>query len=456
MKFQARTTSYAGFTLIELLVVLAIILIVTVLSFSVVFSLSHQQVSEAARILQAALAGARDAAIRNNSPSGIRLLPDPSFSGINTSTGQLDPGAILAANRVIPIEPAPSYNEGLAWVDYSLAYPLQLPYPGPGGGYYPVNVAGANVLLLQESGYDLYAYPATPNPPTSWFWNIRVGDQVRINNAGPWYTVVGPMTVAGSAGNPELFVNVGVPGTRSPLAVLFDNGSQAIVYHPDFLLLVNGADDNGNGWVDEGWDGIDNNGDGNIDELAEWEEENWIGAPVTQPVVNVPYVIHRRPAPSPNARAVTFPSQVVVDLTTWKTTRERSRLPVNNYTGYVDILVNPDGSVVPTTLYSTPASFGMTSAFYHFWLAERSDLASPRSSATAAPLLPLPQSLAPTLFDGLAIKGEYRLVTLFTRTGHITTNENPAFDDPTAPATGPLYNASLPFLPAQRGVSGGQ
>ena len=35
--------------------------------------------SEAARILQGALVGARDAAIHNNTPSGIRLLPDPAF-----------------------------------------------------------------------------------------------------------------------------------------------------------------------------------------------------------------------------------------------------------------------------------------------------------------------------------------------------------------------------------------
>ena len=178
---------------------------------------------------------------------------------------------------------------------------------------------------------------------------------------------------------------------------------------------MNGVDDNANGWTDEGWDGVDNNGNGQVDELAEWESEMWTGPSLTQNVNNVPYVIQRRPAPGPNAREVALPTQVVVDLTTWNSTRERSRLPVNFYTGYVDILVNPDGSVVPTTVYSTPASFGLASAFLHFWLAERSDLAAPSSSATAAPLLPLPQGLAPTLFNGLELKGEYRLVTLFAR-----------------------------------------
>ena len=79
---------------------------------------------------------------------------------------------------------------------------------------------------------------------------------------------------------------------------------------------------------------------------------------------------------------------------------------------------------------------------------------APLSSASAAPLLPLPQGLAPTLFNGLELKGEYRLVTLFARTGNITTNENPPFDNPSAPTTGSTYNPNLPFMAAQQGVSG--
>ncbi len=177
-------------------------------------------------------------------------------------------------------------------------------------------------------------------------------------------------------------------------------------------------------------------------------------APATQSVDNVPYVIKRRPAPGPNAREIALPTQVVVDLTTWTSTRERSRLPVNLYTGYVDILINPNGTVVPTTVYSTPASFGLASAFLHFWLAERSDLAAPSATTTAAPLLPLPQGLAPTLFNGLELKGEYRLVTLFARSGQITTNENPPFDNPANPATGKTYNPNLPFVAAQQGARG--
>ena len=88
VKMRSRTSSHQGFTLVEVLVVIVIILIVSVLALPTIMTgLSHRQVGEAARLLQAVLAGARDAAIRDNSPSGIRLLPDPLFNGINASTG---------------------------------------------------------------------------------------------------------------------------------------------------------------------------------------------------------------------------------------------------------------------------------------------------------------------------------------------------------------------------------
>ena len=39
------------------------------------------------------------------------------------------------------------------------------------------------------------------NNPTSWYWNIRVGDKLQINGSGLWYTVVGPMVVTPQGGN---------------------------------------------------------------------------------------------------------------------------------------------------------------------------------------------------------------------------------------------------------------
>jgi hypothetical protein len=393
---------------------------------------------------------------------------------------QVDPRNILASNRAIPIAPAPQYSEGFLEGTSSSANMIfsgPVPYPGDGGGFYarqgPGNASPANPLMVWECVFDKKQLPLhnLPNPPTSWFWNIRVGDKIQINNSGLWYTVIGPMVIPPQGvvingqveTNPEMFVNVGLPGTQSPLQWMI-NG---ILTHPDFLFLVNGEDDNKNGWVDEGWDGVDNNANGQVDELAEWETEQWQGAlGNTVFAGNTPYTIQRRPAPVPNAREIALPSNVVVDLTTWNypptsfrppssPSLERSRLPVNRFTGYVDIIVNPDGTVVPTTIYSSAASLQMGGAFLHFWLSERSDLAAPDPTKTMPPYLPLPKGLATGYLAGNAeIDGEYRLITLFTRTGGLLVNDNVPFD--AANVGTAAYNPSLQFLGAQQGITGGQ
>ena len=125
---------------------------------------------------------------------------------------------------------------------------------------------------------------------------------------------------------------------------------------------------------------------------------------------------------------------------------------INPFTGYVDILVYPNGTVVPTTIYSTPSSFGMSGAFVHLWLAERSDVVAPNPVATAPPYLPvggLQQQLG--AYAGPSLQGEYRVVTLFTRTGQVTTNDNVPFDNPANPANGSTYNPGYPFLPVIQG-----
>jgi hypothetical protein len=256
-------------------------------------AISHRQLGEASRIVQGALVGARDAAIHRRGPSGIRLLPDPTF--LDPVTRQPNPNLIMAANRIIPIEPAPDYTEGRLTTDPAYpagqflgtangVKPLAYWWQGPTGwrstGNYPTSVLVVEETVLDADG--------SPNPPVSWWWNIRLGDQLQVNNAGPWYTVVGPMAIGPAGGNSELFVNVGPPGQvfkagansgPSPL-VRPVNGK---VTFPEFLFLVNGRDDNGNGWVDEGWDGVDNNGNGSIDEPGEWiETETWVSGAVTR------------------------------------------------------------------------------------------------------------------------------------------------------------------------------
>jgi prepilin-type N-terminal cleavage/methylation domain-containing protein len=449
-----------GFTLIELLVVILIILLVSAVALPVVLpALSHRQVSEAARLLQGALAGARDAALRNSTSSGIRLLPDPAFPLIYQTmpdgTIQLDSTQPLAANRIIPIETAPQYSEGKLSIGVASDLLSDVPYPAiNGGGYYPFgqqSTLTTNVLMVKES----VAFNGTLNPPTSWFWNIRIGDRLQINGAGLWYTVVGPMNMTAEQGNSEQFVNVGPAGKQSPL----DQIQSGAIVHPEFLFLVNGLDDNNDGWVDAGYDGVDNNANGTRDELGEWEFENWPAPIIANPLTNMPYTIERRPAPVTNAREIALPTNVVIDLTTWNNASpERSQFPpgvVNLHTGYVDILLYPNGKVVPTTLYSSPSSFGMNCAFFQFWLAERSDVAAASASATAPPFLPIGNIKQQLLsssqpYSGPSLQGEYRIVTLFTRTGRITSDDNVQFDNPLNPANGSTYNPIYPFLSARR------
>ncbi len=476
-----------GFTLIELLVVITIIVLVSAVALPVVLpALAHREVSEAARIVQASLAGARDSALHASAPSGIRLLPDPAFPLVYLANGQIDPTQPLAANRIIPIESAPEYTEGQVSVvmpnaldPTTNAYSLSIPYPqSNGGGYYPSgaysgpagsSATAGNVLMIKE----VVATNNALNAPTSWFWNIRLGDKLQLNGSGIWYTVVGPMVVTPQQGNSELFVNVGPAGSQSPLS---DTQAGTIVF-PEFLFVVNGLDDNQNGWIDEGFDGVDNNlnlelaagATQLVDELAEWEVEAWPAAYLTNPPTNVSYTIARRPAPAPNSREVSLPTNVVIDMTTWGNAfQERSQLPpgvINPFTGYVDILLYPNGTVVPTTIYSTPSSFGIAGAFFHLWLAERSDVAAIRvdqngnaiPQVTGQPVfLPVgtikQQLVLPASpYTGQSLKGEYRIVTLFTRTGQITTSDDVAFDNPMNPVNGSTYNPGYPFLGVEQG-----
>lgn len=261
-----------GFTLIELLVVITIILIVSVLGISVFGpALASRQMDQSALLLQSALSGARDAAARDNAPNGFRFLPDPQFTGIDPATGLLDPTRPLAYNRMIPIRQAPSYSEGLinTWNGSLPTAVGALAYPGPATPAIKALYSNTTALMC----YQAYANTAgTLNSPTNWSYNIRVGDQIQINGAGPWLTIVGPMVIGPAQGNTEMFVNWGAPGVASPL---LDANGNAL----DFLLLVNGTDDNKNGWIDEGWDGVDNDGVNGIDDIGEWiETETWPGS----------------------------------------------------------------------------------------------------------------------------------------------------------------------------------
>jgi prepilin-type N-terminal cleavage/methylation domain-containing protein len=369
-----------GFTLTELLVVILIIFVISVIALPVVVSsMRGRQATAAAQLLQGALAGARDHAIHTGLPSGLRLLPDPTLAG--------------CYDRLIPIEPAPDYSEGLCTVRPGAVYPRNR-----------TNPAGADVAwpsLILESAPTLADINRTPVAPTSWFWNLRVGDRLQIGGTGPWYTIVGPAWVASS----EQFVNAGPPGTKIA----------------EWLILTDGIDDNGNGYPDDWADGIDNDGNGLIDDIVEtlfnWgyppgspalhqqpgqsfpaEAETWQGV-AAGGLEAVPYLVRRRPMPGPDARALILPASIVIEAA-------RGMLPVNP-DGSVEVLVNPDGTAGPVLPYGVPTSLSMGLAFIHFALVDRSDTGT-------APAVP---------------KDPWSIVSL-ARSGRITITEDP---DPATP-----------------------
>ena len=213
--------------------------------------------------------------------------------------------------------------------------------------------------------------------------------------------------------------------------------------------------------------------DGLVDETTcnlfpntgEWEREAWQGAAASAGQAFAPYMIRRRPAPSANAKEIALPSNVVIDLTTVLTTKERSRVPMDRFSGSVDLMVYPDSRVVPTVAYSSPSSVGMSAAFLHLWLAERADVFAPAANAinpNAAPTLPIDVAAAPnpvnpqgpplSIFGGARVAGEYRIVTVFCRTGRVVATTNPPFDA-AGNIAGGNFNVGAPFIGAQQGIT---
>jgi hypothetical protein len=135
----------------------------------------------------------------------------------------------------------------------------------------------------------------------------------------------------------------------------------------------------------------------------------------------------------------------VIDATTWNTTAERSRLPVDPASHFVEVMLNPNGQIIPTTAYSTPAATSLGAAFYHFWLSERQDVFEPAAQGVPY-LLPMPADspgfpVLPGDALGRTLKGERFMVTVFARSGQITTNSVEFFNGQDVNA--PFYDSQL-------------
>lgn len=397
-KHELETRSRAGFTLVELLVVLFIVAVVAAVALPVVMtSWRSQRVDAAAQVIQGEAVGAI-ARAQKDGTAGFRLLLDPTFPVTRTADGKIDPASLMAWDRIVPLERAPGYRDGKLF-----AVPPGQPFDGvwdaapslsgPGGlttaSLYP---QGRILLLIQARyRYDEYGKPR-PEEPTSWYWNVRKGDKIQVNDSGPLFTVVGPMDVA----NPEGFVNV-TPGTSYLRWPTPDGGGVDVdSYQPDFLFVVNGLDDDHDGYPDNGADGLDNNLDGNVDEWEEWAEtEAWPAALASTAAVGtayqgVPYTIFRRPVPAAGNRGIQLAGAVIDgtrSLAPDVADRVRSRLPVDPYTGNVDLMVDASGRWTPVRAVGVPTADGFNARWLHLWIANREEIASPPVATGDARLL---------------------------------------------------------------------
>lgn len=549
---RLRRRGRPAFTLVELLIVIAIILLASLVALPAIYSsLSGRQVTDAARIFSGSLVGARDSAIRYNQPRGIRLLPDPVLT--IPPPGQPGAGSLqLVYNRIIPIEPAGDFAQGRLTIGPQVQagavssmpnFPPFYAYPGmpatPTDRYpFPASPTTGNlptipqVLMVEESPYaNGYVTTGEPRERTNWYWTVRVGDKIKIAGTGRTYTIIGPCVVSPWAsgtnqGNVEMFVNVGAPGTVSPLLRTYYTPATpaptTATDRPEFLFVVNNEDDDHDGYVDDGFDGFNQNphppagpvppgypprnpqptDNDLIDDPFEWETETWKGtlsAAITndQPTVSsanspslewatanagkgtqdLPYVIQRRPVPSEGSREIQLPAGMVIDATTWNSTRERSRIPIQPGSLYSDIMVNPSGLYIPTTQYSTPTSVD-TLPFIHFWVTDTTDVfprgavwgmtgalpnhnASDPGTGVDDPYvyyeLPMTSDTPgyPPVATAPVLKGDRRLITMFAQSGLIVTNTVETIPAPSVVLPGEGFNISSvnnPFLKAQRGL----
>jgi len=350
-------------------------------------SLSERGVVNAAQVVQGAFDVARSRAGLDGT-AGVRLVPSPVFL-TRRADGSIEPDAELAWDRLVPLEQPPGYRAGLVAIRPASTWPSTFAPP-------------SRVLVLEQERLDADGHLVEP---TAWAWNVRLGDQLEL--MGKKYTVCGPMVVGPDGGNVESFVNYGQGG---PKALDRRDGVQP----PEWLYLVNGIDDDGDGRIDNGFNGVDDDLDGVVDGWSEWaEDERWSEAVRAAlqgggELRRQPYTLFRRPAPASGAAEIQL-SGAVIDgtgaLAADAGDRVRSRLPVDPWTGQVDLIFDATGRVSPSRIVGVPTADGLADRWYHLWIGNREDVSAP----------PRPS-------------GDARLLTIDRNTGRTSTVEADAAD----------------------------
>lgn len=176
----------AGFTLVELMVVIGIILLIAVMTASAInLTISGDKVRGGARQVQSFLAGARDRAIYSKSPRGVRFLLDPT----NNRT----------VSSMVYIAPTDDWNQGTIEVEWY----------------------GGTVKAVR--GFDVSVTASGFGFPTGWLnlYNqglLKNGVRIKIPNSdtGEWYTVdTSLVSGGGPGGDPVLLLTTSYAKTPS-------------------------------------------------------------------------------------------------------------------------------------------------------------------------------------------------------------------------------------------------
>jgi prepilin-type N-terminal cleavage/methylation domain-containing protein len=200
---QARQS---GFTLIEMLVVLGLILFISALTYAFMPSVQEKQrVARGASLLQGWLAVAKNMAIRDGAPRGVRL-----------SNGALVNGQLPPVTALQYIEQPDDFFQG-GQVSVTQRLVLGLPVPGT---VIPGNPSSFvfDITAVPNGPIDFYGGFAQTNPA---LFPIQVGDYLEIGSPPQVFRVTGfpnPLTappglsLVSEANNPP---NSNVPNTGS-------------------------------------------------------------------------------------------------------------------------------------------------------------------------------------------------------------------------------------------------
>ena len=348
-----------GFTLVELMVVIGILLLIAVMTASAInTTINGDKVRGAARQVQSYLAGARDRAIYSKENRGVRFLLDPT----NNRT----------VSSMVYIKQTDDWTQGTIAIDWFGGQAIAV------RGFDNTGVAGNQVIN-----------------PTGWvnLYNqglLRNGLRIRIPNdgTGEWYTINASQVANNPSGDPVLILTT--PYAKTPT-----NTSNVSDYYPAFQAS-----------------------DG----------------PTT-------YLLQLPPSVLPNQEPVLLPKGAVIHLDRSSTNFEQfdaatpasgrgNKLPSSwkratstgdtsgfDYTSHMDVMFSPRGVVVHSAAQS---------GIIHLYIADQKDADMDRqywATPSSYPTISAPEygTWGDAMSPGYE-RGDKLIMTLFTRTGAVSTH----------------------------------